>query len=1087
MSSTVKALLASLAVFVLIIVGFLSLVTFEDVAPPPPADLDVASDVEDVESPGTPAADRGREFVGTPVAREAVKITVNVLEKSSGRPLPKAQVRVSRSSEGDRPGALVWDSARGGRSDGIFEVELVPGAYVVQAQARGFTGDRQPLTVVKDQPQQITFHLEEGNSISGRVLDTGNRGIAGARVLALKNFAPPDADLETVLMELIKLPEITNEVFAETYSAEDGSYQLDGLEVSWFTVRAVAQGYSPGEVKQVPAPREQVDVVLEAGGNVGGLVTDMGARPVQGAKVYAYRETDSQAMFEIILAKSRPPVDTADSDASGRFEFQTLGTGLYNFRVAASGFQPHTESKIHVRSDSELKFQLKEGLSVTGVVQGPNDEPVGGATIRAQRIGGSATRPEIVNISFDEDGVKSDENGVFVFDTLEDADYNLVAMHDDYQTLRHKGVRPGSGEVRLRMTFGGRIRGFVTDTSGQPVAGARLVAGDVADNTKEAVTDETGQFVLHGLQTGSRTVSVNVTADGYARVRREVKVPESREVEESFELEPTSRLRGIVVNSAGDPVRGAMIMVKRKQENSSVDSTVANGRTDARGVYEIPQVEAGENLWVRVKHSGFLEGRSEPFSLEPGTEIELPAVRLDLGGTVAGKVVGPDGSGVGGCVVTMILEGQSENTASLNPSVTTNAQGEFQLRGLASGTIDLVVKPTDMLDKVIPGVEVEEGRVVSDIVVTLESGSTLSGRVVNDQGEAVAGATIIAHDFSQGAAQVRAVSDGTGRFRLGRIVASETVELEVNHSDYATWTDEKVAVGSEIEITLKQLGLLTGVVVNASGEPVASFSVQPEPEEGGSRSAKSRLRARTFSSGDGQFSYPGVAGGVYTVDVRAPGLSGATIEGVRVVEGEATDLGQIALELGGGVSGRVVDGATGEPVFGARITIVQGSSRFLAPDGPAPSGARSRQKSTQNTDSNGTFSFDGLKGGNLTLRVKHSDYVEEKVTANPDVAAQSRDLVVQLSRAGEISGTVLNPDGQPRANMQIYLIGDDPAGNQRARTNSEGKFTFRSVIPGEFTVKAHEFGQGENEPIEAAEVRVSIGSGQSQTVLLQLD
>ncbi len=197
------------------------------------------------------------------------------------------------------------------------------------------------------------------------------------------------------------------------------------------------------------------------------------------------------------------------------------------------------------------------------------------------------------------------------------------------------------------------------------------------------------------------------------------------------------------------------------------------------------------------------------------------------------------------------------------------------------------------------------------------------------------------------------------------------------------------------------------------------------------------------------------------------------------------NLGRIILQSGGIVSGREVDGATGQPIFGARVTIVQGSSRFLKANAGAPSGARSGRKPTQTTDSNGTFSFSGLKGGSLTLRVKHTDYVEAKATANPDVVAESRELVIELTRGGEITGTVFGPGEQPRRNMQIYLIGDDPRSNKRARSGRDGQFTFRSVVPGSYTVKALEFAQ-EGRPVEEVEVRVDIGPGQTRTVVLQL-
>ena len=64
MSSAVKASLASLAVFVLIIVGFLMFDAFEEEGPPPaPPSFDPVSDVPDSGAPGALAGEKqGRDF-----------------------------------------------------------------------------------------------------------------------------------------------------------------------------------------------------------------------------------------------------------------------------------------------------------------------------------------------------------------------------------------------------------------------------------------------------------------------------------------------------------------------------------------------------------------------------------------------------------------------------------------------------------------------------------------------------------------------------------------------------------------------------------------------------------------------------------------------------------------------------------------------------------------------------------------------------------------------------------------------------------------------------------------------------------------
>ncbi len=1082
MSSTMKAALASAAILILLGAAIF-LIGLGDDLDDRPAD-DVVIDEPEPERVAEPRAVKPEATpIATVISRDAVAVTASVVD-TDGRALAQAQLLVARAADGDRLGDRVWDSSQGGNTgDGRFRFSLEPGAYIAHAQCRGYTGEKKLLTVVKGVPQELTFTLDRGNSISGRILDRSGEGIAGARVLALKELGPPDADLETALIQLIGLEEMTNRAEAETFSADDGSYVLDGLAPEWFSVRAIAKEFVPGEVKGVPAPRERVNIVLEPGGLVTGVVTDAAGAPIASAKVEAFRETESTAMIDVILSKSRPAVDSVESASDGTFEFNTLGSGIYNFRVTARGFRSHVEGKVRVDSATPLRFKLEPGLSIVGYIQGPNGEPIVGAKVRAQPlIGASRGRPEITMISFDDDSVFTNNEGYFLFDTLEDGEYNLLAFHADYQTLRRKGIRTESGELMLRMTFGGRISGRVTDQDGTPIPGARVVATDVADFTKDEVTDEDGVFVLSGVQTGRRAVSVNVSAEGFARVRRQVKVNDGSEVEQDFRLDATARVTGRVLTSNGDPLRGVMLMVKKSEENATVDYTIANGRTNHNGEFSIPSVEASGKLWIRAKLAGFLEGASDDFDVEPGSAIELPPIVLDLGGTIMGRVEDPDGRPVGGARVTFRREGQSETTMGGNASVTTAQNGEFRLQGLQSGVLDLVVQPVHLLEKVVPDLDVKEGQVVGPTVVRVERGNSVTGRVVDTEGETVAGAEIYVRDYSRGAAESRAVTDANGKFAVSKIVTNDTVELEVVHPSYSKYLRDEVKVGSELEIVLQELGTIVGVVVDPDGMPVSSFSVQPQAV--GARDGKRPLRSRTVDADDGRFRYRGIPKGIYNVQIRAPAYSAATLENVEISEGAEVDLGRVQLQTGGAVGGFVIDAVTREPVVGARVSIVQGTSRFVSPRPGSPSGAR-RGRSNETTDSRGEFSFVGLKSGNLTLRVTHPDYVAEKVQTNPDAAA-AQSLEIALSRGGEINGVVFGSDGRPRANMQVYLIGDRPNQNQRSRSDQEGRFKFSSVVPGAYTVKAHEFAREPNQPAQQAEVELEIGSGEIQDVVLSL-
>ena len=695
MSTTVKAALVSVVVFAAIITAFLVFRPGDDggrgpeVGGGPPEDPPHVVD--------TTPPDNGGPQVDEPTVVEKTAIEVSVVDRATGRALT-ARLAVSKLGEGDRATRRVADERA---RNGNFRVSLRPGGYLFVVQARGYASEEREV-IVGTETERLGFELDRGHTISGRVLDSNGRGVGGAQVFALKEFTDPDADMEEILFSLIDLEKMTDEVADQTVSADDGSYQLE-VERFWFTVRAVAPGFAPGSVKKVPSPREKVDVILQPGGRVGGVVVDSSGRPVSGAQVAAHKEPESKAMFDIILAKSRPAIDTAESDGSGQFEFDTLGQGLYSFKVSAPGYQPHTLMKEPVNDSTQLRFELAAGLSLTGYVVGPDDAPVGGARVRYQQIGGAAVgRPETANIDFKETSVEADSEGAFTIDTLGDYEYNLIVYHEDFQTLQRKGVRPDSSELTLRMAYGGRVRGTISDTDGNPVEGARIVASDVADLNKEAVSGSDGAYVISGLQTGRRSLNLTVTAEGYARSRDNITGLANNEREFDFELVRTGILLGLVVNSNNDPIDGATVQVKRADENTSVDYVLANGRSDSSGRFEIPNVDAEGELYVVVKSRGYRPVESELVTVDPGGEAEVPRIVLQLGGGIDGRVVGPDGAAVSGCVVTVRYEDQTENTMTLNPTVTTNSSGEFRLRGLKEGTADLVVKPADLLETDAP-------------------------------------------------------------------------------------------------------------------------------------------------------------------------------------------------------------------------------------------------------------------------------------------------------------------------------------------------------------------------------------------------
>jgi len=568
--------------------------------------------------------------------RDVVKLTVEVLEKNRGRRLEGSRIWVSRLTEGDRVGKQIYDSGSG-KTTGLFEIELPPGAYKVRVSCRRYEGKSRSVTLPEDTPQRVVFELAPWNSISGRILTRSGSPISGARVMGLEELVSPDADLEDQISELMCPLYRTGTTVMEAVSAEDGSYQLAGLEFKTYAVRVVAAGYAPSEVDRVPVPSAEVDVVLVQGGSVTGLVRDASGFGVAAASVKAYLQLDSQNVFKVMLSIVWPPVDTAVSDSVGRFRFDTLGPGIYNFRIGAKGYQTSEERKITVSDGASLSFTLKPGLVLRGFVTGPDSEPVPGAKVRVYIVGVPADRKRD-HVAPERDILETNEQGEFVFDTLAQGNYTVLCWDTgaDYATLRRNyvQVRRGMAPLSLKLARGEKIRGRVLDRATmKPIAGALISTYDVGfidvDLRKEAVSKEDGSFFLRGLAMPPRPLRIRVDAADYATGRRRVKVQKNQESEEVFQLAPTGVVAGRVIDLNGKPVAGARVTASDTREFSGIESSFSTDLTGHDGSFSLSGVHAGKSHWIRVKKCQYVGSQSAVFQLEPFQRIDIGAITVE--------------------------------------------------------------------------------------------------------------------------------------------------------------------------------------------------------------------------------------------------------------------------------------------------------------------------------------------------------------------------------------------------------------------------------------------------------------------------
>lgn len=993
------------------------------------------------------------------------RLVVRVVEENTGSLIRGAHLVINRAEAQERAGEQVFpppgsrSSTR--RSNGTFTVDLLPGTYRVLAQAPGFQSRIETIQMAQGKDRQIEIALGGGLSISGIVFSAADRQpIGGAIVRAYKKIGKPDDDPINRLIGLIDIKERSQEIPAETTSNSDGTYQLDGLEEVHYDVVALAADHSPLTRTWVRPSKTGVDFPLPEGSVLTGVVMDLGGAPVEAASVSIFPEIDTQDIVKVVEHKARPPLVKEITGTDGRYEIRSVGQGIYNLLIQAEGYQPLPSAKLRIGpgENPPRNFTLKPGLVIAGEVVDEQGQPIVGARVRPMKLNDPQDRSAPINISFEDGSQETDENGAFSFNSLVSGGYNLLVWHDDFASQQVKRVSVGTTTLRVTLQRGSAMSGQVVMAgTGQPLEGARVLVNDLMDVKKEGISDENGNFLVSGLSGKRGNTFVTVHAEGYARLSNQtVVIPRDSELKNQvFELQPIAVVVGTVVDGGGNPVVSARVTARRPNPKTGYPVPAGSAVSNEDGRFAI-ELEAGPNTTLTAVSSQYLEVESDPFTIQPGEKLEVAPLTLSLGGTLQGKVVNEQGEPVQGVMVSVRTE--SETEFSYGKAATTDRKGEFSLHGLQAGKIDVQAKHGQYLEAIQPDIVIREGLINGGVQIVLEQGNRLAGTVVDGDGKAVQGATIVLREIFEGIKEHRQQSDSQGEFRFAGLYAANPVEIEVTHANHRAYRAEQVAVNrDDLEIRLERLGAIRGRVLGGGGAPLTNFSVKPSylGEAELAAPSLSRQVSRSFSDPSGTFTYEGLPAGEYEVAVSAPGYAALVLPGIQVRTGETIDLGELDLPEGGMVDGRVIDGATGQPLAGVSLRLgglnrssVSGASRGAA-------------VTEMRTGPDGTFLFRGLPDAStISMRVELDGYINQTITKiNTLDASTCRNLQIEMEIGGEIVGTVIAADGNPGKGLSVYLAGigglrGQSGVNQTTRSDASGQFRFDGLRPGSYRVSA---------------------------------
>ena len=497
--------------------------------------------------------------------------------------------------------------------------------------------------------------------------------------------------------------------------------------------------------------------------------------------------------------------------------------------------------------------------------------------------------------------------------------------------------------------------------------------------------------------------------------------------------------------------------------------------------------------------------------------------------SVSGRVVAAGtGRPIAGAQISM-------NEADAVLSATSEAEGRFEFRGTFSARYRLSASAAGYLrrtynDEPLLGhtpVAVPAGGAVTDLLIELHRGGTISGRVVDRAGEPVVAGAVRAFrrsgakDGALASAAARAMgvafgndprteTDDRGQFRLIGVEPGEYVVGAVDRTivtfapasatlagatAVTVGVDEERA-GVNIRVERTPSGAIEGVITRAGVSASAPVTVELTADPNDARITPLRVTA----GGDNRFAFADVPAGPHVLIVRPAPMSPAAAPWGRAqiaVPPNGTAQATLTLHEGSRLAGRI------QPRPGASRVV-------LAPVDPGATGPRPQAR----VDPDGAFAFVGLAPGRYYWersqgvvgsygpRSLLSAIVNgEDVTDAPfEIAARTsiENVRLELTEGSVIAGTVRDPAGSITTAGAVVIA---PVDRRHAtevsrrlrvvRADNTGYFEARSLPPGRYRV-AHVTRLATAHPWDAAFLdalsgaqEVALGAAQNLTLALR--
>lgn len=508
--------------------------------------------------------------------------------------------------------------------------------------------------------------------------------VVGPKEVLRIALSPADGFIRTQIVDVERLPlEDVMVTWREagwiTFTDEDGSFSLPGMRKDvWANLEMTKEGFGP-EARRAQAfptdtPRLRGWWKMYPTSTVEGSVIDGNEEPATGAEVtldrWAEKRTsvDGKGRFslngiprgphDLFLWLDGDVVDMVGFHAPDRGEDLILGTlqigpasRLWG-RVLDDAGQGVEDAKILLDLDPDRGLKrpmLSDGSLFFPVLARTGS--TGDFEIRGLPMGG-----EIV--------VWAAKKGYAVGQAV-------LSVEEIEETVT----------LRLKRLVGLDLR-LVSRADGRPVPDATvfLDPGVPAEEDTERLPSNFHQIVLRSDNDGQASVEVypggeggyDVIPDGYLSLSRKVRFPEDPEEVLTIELEPSTRLSGVVRGSDGLPLPGVEV-----QLSGGTGLMIPRSVTDSEGRFLLEELPVGR-VTLRLRSPGFALQRREVDVL-PGGPNRVDLVLDDpLKVRISGRVSTAE---LGRAPWPMVIEAYDLDSVQTY-STTTNSNGDFVFEDL---------------------------------------------------------------------------------------------------------------------------------------------------------------------------------------------------------------------------------------------------------------------------------------------------------------------------------------------------------------------------------------------------------------------